>query len=129
MSKTLKDQLNLDSLKREIKNMTDKEWQLRFEMMKLYVKPVNDRKMTRHARKAYILGKRWGLSDNEYGGETLDQCYCNFINDVLKQIRMGRIDYCYYYYQIMDLLKFEPRLKTQLVHDDGNTYFKVWLDE
>ena len=125
----MKELLNLNTLEKEIKNMSDKEWQQKFEIMKLHIKPVNDRKMTRHARKTYILGKRWTLSDNEYCGETLDQRYCNFINDVLKQIRMGRIDYCYYYYQIMDLLKFEPRLKTQLVHDDANTYFKVWLDE
>lgn len=113
---------------KEIRTMSDEEWQKKFELMKLYVKPVSDKKLTRHAREAYILGRNWCLTDNEQY-DTLDKRYVNYINDVLKQIRSKKVDYCYYYYQIMDLLKFEPNLKTKLVHEDSNTYFEVWIDK
>ena len=53
-----------------------------------------------------------------YHGKTQYQCYCDFINDVLNSIRRGKPDYCYYIYQIAELLKYE--------HDRLQA---VWLEE
>lgn len=36
-----------------------------------------------------------------------DRNYADFINDILFEIRRGRTEYCYYVYQVMDLLRFE----------------------
>ena len=62
----------------------------------------------------------------EYSGATNWQEYCSFINDVLRNIRAGQIDYVYYIYHILDLLKFHYEdLKTR--YRDG--YWEVWLDK
>mgnify|MGYP007029282523 CR=1 FL=1 len=65
------------------------------------------------------------------GGSDLLDCsfttYRRFINSVLKVIRKGEQDYCYYAYQIKDLLRFEPDL--QVIYDAINEVFIVWLEE
>lgn len=61
-----------------------------------------------------------------YDGKTNWQEYCNFINSILDNIRLGQIDYCYYIYQIMQLTKFHyDKLKTK--YCDG--YWEVWLEK
>ena len=42
-----------------------------------------------------------------YCGKTQYQSYCSFINNMLKNIRHGEIDYCFYIYQVAELLKYE----------------------
>ena len=60
-----------------------------------------------------------------YHGCTNWQQYCSYINDILSIIRSGQVDYCYYIYQILDLLKFHyDDLKTR--YCDG--YWEVWLE-
>lgn len=61
---------------------------------------------------------------SEYHGKTQYQSYCDFINDILKNIRSGGLDYCYYIYQIADLLRYEPNLKSKW-EPDG--YFLIWI--
>ncbi len=67
----------------------------------------------------------WGRpSADNYNGCTNWQSYCSFINDLLTTIRGGKTDYCYYIYQILELLKFHyDDLQTK--YCDG--YWEVWL--
>ncbi len=104
--------------------LTDEKWQKEFELRKLFVEP--------YGKKVKLLGGKhskesgvWTEETNgQYDGQTNWQSYCSYINDILRRIRKGRTDYCYYIYQIMDLAKFHPNdLKTK--YCDG--YWEVWL--
>ena len=125
--------MNLESLKnikpnrtthgRHSSTLTDKEWQNELSVMKLYITPHN-KTVTRMGGK-YSRGQELRTENNEYYGITNWQSYCSFINDVLKNIRAGNRDFCYYGYQIIELLKFHYEdLRTR--YCDG--YWEVWLD-
>lgn len=102
---------------------TDKEWQERFNLLKVLAVPSKDKILKGN----YYTESHSTKDENKYLGMTNWQSYCSFINDVLLQIRLGRIDYCYYTYQIEDLLKFEKdRLRTKYHPEDK--YWEVWLD-
>lgn len=104
-------------------SLTDKEWQNEFSLIKLYTTPHN--KSVTHMCGKYSRETGKGYEDKEYDGITNWQSYCSYINDVLKNIRNGKIDYCYFAYQIVDLLKFHfDDLKTK--YRDG--YWEVWLE-
>lgn len=60
-----------------------------------------------------------------YHGQTQYQCYCKFINDVLRCVRKHQVDYCYFIYQIKELLKYEPDLQAKYLEELN--CFKVWL--
>lgn len=100
------------------KGMTDSEWQIHFEEIKKQVHP---------SRFRYLYYPKYREQDGRYCGETLYQTYCNFINDILSVIRCGKIDYCFYVYQIAELLKHEPKLKSKWVPQDE--CFQVWIDK
>ena len=108
--------------------LTDEKWQKEFNVRKLFVKPVN-KDIKRFGQKCN--GSKETDYWNEetmgtYHGATNWQEYCSFINDVLKNIRAGQIDYCYYIYQILDILKFHyDDLRTK--YCDG--YWEIWLDK
>lgn len=79
-------------------SLTDEKWQKEFNIRKMFIKtcPKNDSQQNHSA----------------------------YINDVLRNIHNGQVDYCYFIYQIMDLLKVYPiSLKTR--YRDG--YWEVWL--
>lgn len=125
--------MNLESLKnikptrtthgRPSTTLTDKEWQNELSVMKLYITPHN-KTVTRIGGK-YSRGQELRTENNEYYGITNWQSYCAFINDVLKNIRSGNRDFCYYGYQIIELLKFHYEdLRTR--YCDG--YWEVWLE-
>lgn len=125
--------MNLESLKnikptrtthgRPAPTLTDKEWQNELSVMKLYITPHN-KTVTRMGGK-YSRGQELRTENNEYHGITNWQSYCAFINDVLKNIRSGNRDFCYYGYQIIELLKFHyDDLRTR--YCDG--YWEVWLE-
>lgn len=102
--------------------LTDKEWQNEFSLMKLYITPYN-KKITRMGGK-FSRGQEKVIEDREYDGVTNWQSYCSYINDVLRNIRKGNRDFCYYQYQLVDLLKFHyDDLRTR--YCDG--YWEVWL--
>jgi hypothetical protein len=89
--------------------------------MKLYITPYK-KDITRMGGK---YSKESGMEMNNYDGITNWQSYCTYINDVLKNIRKGYHEFCYFTYQIVDLLKFHyDDLKTR--YCDG--YWEVWLD-
>ena len=107
-------------------NMTDERWQKEFNIRKLFITP-NDKKHKRMGGKFSRESGTWNEEkDGEYLGMTNYQEYCSYINDVLKNIRAGQIDYCYFIYHIMDLLKFHyDDLRTK--YCDG--YWEVWLEK
>lgn len=81
-------------------SITDEKWQREFNIRKMFIK---------------TCPKNGGPKNN-----------CAYINDVLKNIRNGQVDYCYFIYQIMELLKDYPvALRTR--YRDG--YWEVWLSK
>ena len=114
-------------------SLTDKKWQEEFEIRKLFVTSNRiSNKNSKLKRFGGMYSKEYGdWSENingEYKGVTNWQSYCSFINDVLDNIRHGQIDYVYFIYQILDLLKFHfDDLRTKY-HEDGQ-YWEVWLEK
>lgn len=112
-------------------NMTDAQWQQYFSVMKLLIKPSKTRKMKCTAANMVINGCNMD-GKIEYKGDTSYMNYCKYINSVLSTIRgehsdVPRHDYCYFIYQIADLLKYEhDRLRTKYMSE--NECFEVWLD-
>ena len=90
-----------DAAKTAIKELKAEEWPALFEELKSITKQGKDRKMSCYSPTGY-----WE-SGNTYTGDTQWQRYCKYINSVLVAIRKGEVDYCYFVYQIQDLLKFE----------------------
>lgn len=106
--------------------LTDEKWQKEFEVRKLFVHP-NDQKHTKmngpYSREPGVWNDK---SDAGYPGPTNWQSYCSYMNDVLRNIRSGQTDYCYFIYQILDLLKFHYNtLHTRYC----NGYWEVWLEQ
>ena len=83
----------------------DKQWQRVFKQLKTNTKSV------------------------DFPPDTLfsdDPIYADFIGYMLEYIRNGGKDYCFYIYQIIDLLKYEKdRLCARWIPDDE--CFLVWL--
>ena len=107
-------------------SMTDEKWQKEIKIRKAFVTPYpkNITKMTGKYSKE--SGKWNEETHGTYHGCTNWQQYCSYINDILRSIRNGQVDYCYYIYQILDLLKFHyDDLKTR--YCDG--YWEVWLEK
>ena len=105
-------------------SMTDEKWQKELQIRKLFVTPATTVRMNgKYSQKPGTWNtEKYG----EYSGATNWQEYCSFINDVLRNIRAGQVDYVYYIYHILDLLKFHYEdLKTR--YCDG--YWEVWLDK
>lgn len=108
---------------RPSEKMTNKSWQTEFELRKMLMKDYStDRNIKFGGKLSAESGK---TTIRAYHGATNWQQYCSYINDILTTIRMGKRDFCYYIYQIVDLLKIQ--------HDDLCTrycdgYWEVWLD-
>jgi len=105
--------------------MTDAKWQKEFNLRKLFITPYP--KTITKLKGQY--SKESGTWNEEkqgiYHGCTTWQSCCSYINDILNNIRCGQVDYCYYIYQILDLLKFHYNtLRTK--YCDG--YWEVWLE-
>lgn len=79
-------------------SLTDEKWQKEFNIRKMFLKICQG-------------------NDGRHN-------HCAYINDVLKNICDGQVDYCYFIYQIMELAKVYPvALRTR--YRDG--YWEVWL--
>lgn len=90
---------------------TDEQWQLDFDVIKMKVQPSQSSNMP-----TVPDVKVYGI----YHGKTQYQCYCDFINNILSNIRCGQVDYCFYIYQIAELLKYEhERLKATWLKTEG----------
>lgn len=111
--------------------MTDEKWQQYFLVLKLLVKQEKE-KMMRQSNSGFIINGQNMDDKVEYKGDTSYSYYCRYINGVLATIR-GRngnapqVDYCYFIYQISDLLKYEhERLRTRYLPE--YQCFEVWLN-
>ena len=98
-----------DIYKKPPKDYTSRQWRSDFEEIKSKVIPTQER---------FMRVIRDSPSYGSYHGKTQYQQYCSFINNILKSIRRGEIDYCFYIYQIQDLLKFEERLKVEWLQSE-----------
>lgn len=111
---------------RPSKDMTDAQWQEYFEQMRSSIRPTTERKMRRTGFR-YRQSSALDIPDS-YHGETMWQRYCDFINGILSSIRHGESDYCFYTYQIAELLRFEnTRLRSEWMPNNG--CFRVWIQK
>lgn len=106
-------------------NLTDEKWQKEFSVRKMFITPYS-KNITKLKGKNLVESGKWNEeTQGTYHGRTNWQEYCAYINDVLKNIRSGQTDYCYFIYQIMELAKFHfDDLRTK--YKDG--YWEVWLE-
>lgn len=122
----LKDWVLFNKNGRPSETLTDKQWQKDFEIRKKFITPYSTNIKRLGGKHSKVSGIWNEETMGTYYGETNWQQYCSYINDVLKNIRKGEIEYCYYIYQIIDLLKFHyDTLKTS--YCDG--YWAVWLED
>lgn len=109
---------------RPTSSMTDEKWQKEFNLQKMFITPYN-KDVKRLGGKYSKESGMWNEeTQGAYHGYTDWQSYCTYINDILRNIRSGQVDYCYYIYQILDIAKFHyNNLRTR--YCDG--YWEVWL--
>jgi len=104
-----------------ILHMTNDEFQQQLKLMKLSNHPTKEKKLSPTTLQYKVNGQFVRLSESD-NNETNYTYYIKFINDVLKNIRKGEIEYCYYIGQVRELLRFIPDLKVRL----NDFYFEVW---
>lgn len=104
---------------RPARDMSMNDWEDFFAYMRLEIKP-SGRKLMRIPK----LEREGGTKT--YYGKTNYQEYCSFINDILKTVRRGESDYCFYVYQLKDLLTYEPRLSIEYL--ESSDCFRVFID-
>ncbi len=106
--------------------LTDETWQKEFAIRKLFITPYKQGTKRLKTKGSTEYGNWNEETKGTYHGRTNWQEYCAYINDVLKNIRSGQRDFCYFIYQIEELLKFHfDTLKTK--YCDG--YWEVWLEK
>lgn len=104
---------------RPLPELTNNEWQGVFATMK-------DNAISSTAPKYNTRTESMPKYLNAHMPETQWTRYKQFINNTLKTIRNGEEDYCFYTYQIADLLRFEKdRLMSE--YSPVDRCFKVWL--
>ena len=110
---------------RPTSTLTNEKWQKEFNVRKMFITPY-EQDLKRLGGKYSKESGMWNEETmGKYHGATNWQEYCSYINDVLKNIRAGQIEYCYFIYQIMELAKFHYNtLRTR--YCDG--YWEVWLE-
>lgn len=115
----LSDNTKAETLTKSL-HMTNYDFQQQLKLMKLLNQETIARRINSPTT-PYVVGKHYFTLSNE-NEETGNTYYIKFINDVLKNIRKGEIEYCYYIGQVRELLRFIPDLKVRL----GDFYFEVW---
>lgn len=106
-------------------NLTDEKWQKEFNVRKYFISPLPSTIKKMGGKYSKETGCWNEETMGTYYGPTNYQEYCGRINDLLSVIKSGQIDYCYFIYQITDLLKFHYNdLRTK--YYDG--YWSVWLE-
>lgn len=105
--------------------LTDEKWQKEFQIQKQFITPYEKKVRFLRGHYSAAMGTWNEETQGTYHGQTNWQEYCSYINDILRNIRNGGTDYCYYLFQILDLLRFHyDELRTR--YCDG--YWEVWLE-
>ena len=111
--------------KLRVKDCTEKDWQeiLNFtEEETVALVGYNNPHEIKGSRIFVSLGSD---NDNKSDEENKRTYYKKFISDISNNIKKGNIDYCYYDYQIKELLKYHPfNLQTRKC----NGCIEVWLE-
>ncbi len=94
------------------KGYTDAEWQQDLIRLKDKIQENKTQK------KMTVIEEPPYDPEKPYYGKTQYQCYCDFINDILDNIRSGGTDYCFYIYQIAELLKYQHDLQAVWSQED-----------
>lgn len=76
-----------------------------------------EKKLKRHARNYSVVGLKYDDTT------TLDEYYVRMINDVLSEIRRGKVDYLFNFGQIRDVLRFERHIALRYI--DGCYEIKI----
>lgn len=113
-------------------NTTNEQWQEYFAIMKQTIKQGREKRMKSCVAKIMVNGYSIDIFSH-YDGETSYTSYCQFINGILRTIRGNSSnapahDYCFYVYQIADLLRFEHD-KLNVIWRQEDKCFEVWLDD
>ena len=98
--------------KKPPKDYSDSQWQQDFLRIREIIRPSSLNKMN-------VVAEPHNFA-RTYHGKTQYQYYCDFINNILSNLRRGKVDYCFYVYQISELLKYEhDTLQTEWLPSDG----------
>ena len=100
-------------------HMTNEDFQNQLNLMRTLNKPTKETKLISIAKYHIVNSNYSALSCGN--NETNYTYYVKFINDVLKSILKGKVDYCYNIGQVKELLRFIPDLKVSLC----DFYFEV----
>lgn len=115
----------------ELAKLTQEEWGGIFTYLRIHNSPTSDKRMNNGYINQRVMQRTWGLTCEDCI-ETQHMRYCNFINDVLRNIRQKRkhpvIDVIYNLHSLIDLLRFEPELKAELSNEFDVTHIDVWLE-
>lgn len=110
---------------RLIPGTTNEDWQLYFNVLRNKIIPSSNKRMQLFS--SYSLSYGIHGYGAKYHGNTNYESYCKFINGVLKAIRSGELDFCYYVYQVQDLLRYEHE-HLQCIYLESEDCFLVYLD-
>ena len=96
--------------------LTETDWNTMFNIIKLETHKAPEH---RYSARTSVPRNSGDYDDNVRDmSETQWFRYRQYINSVLSSIRSGDSDFCYYIYQIKDLLRFEPNLKSRYLKND-----------
>jgi len=88
---------------------TNQQWQNDLAELKEKIEPSPRKRMVT------IRESAKKTESGSYYGKTQYQYYCAFINDILEQIRSGQEAFCYYVYQVIDVLRFEKEVDVNYI--------------
>lgn len=114
-----------DKHSRPLSSLTDEIWQMDFNYLRNNIQPYLDGE---NKKMKYIKAKAMYDDYGRYLPDTRTnyQLYCQFINDVLTEIRSGKTAFLFFEYHIRQLLCFHhDNLRTKYM--DG--YWEVWIDK
>lgn len=107
-----------------VSDLTPDSWKTLLPLLRLTTEETADDTL-KYAKGPTVLNQSWKLGGNDY--DTEDSRYRNYINSVLSALNRGEKDYCYYVYQVRELLRFHPDLKARLVIKEAFQYIEVSL--
>ena len=97
------------------RNYTNEEWQKDF---------IKIKEKVRSSKLNFIpVIKEFDNTNYTYHGKTQYQYYCDFINNTLKEIRNGETSYCFYVYQIAELLKYEHERLCSIWSEEDRCFY------